>query len=54
MQPEPYCPKQGLLTLDLLDYHLDAIFVLPVLGTCQGMSTKAGDRKMYENLYKLT
>ena len=54
MQPEPNCLNIGVLTLNLLYYYLDAIFVLPILGTCQGMSTKAGDRNMYENLHKLT
>ena len=49
----PNCLNIGVLTLNLLYYYLDAIFVLPVLGTCQGMSTKAGDRNMYENLHKL-
>ena len=30
------------------------IFVLPGLGTDQGMSTKMGDQKIYEYLHKLT
>ena len=47
-------PNIGVLTLNLLYYYLDTIFVLSGLGTCQGMSTKMGDRKIYENLHKLT
>ena len=43
MQPDPNCLNIGVLTLKLLYYYLDTIFVLPVLGTCQGMSTKMGD-----------
>ena len=53
MQPEPNCLNIGVLSLNLLYYYLDAIFVLPVLGTCQGMSTKTGDKKIYKNLHKL-
>ena len=53
MQPEPNCINIGVLTLNLLYHYLNAIFVLPILGSCQGMSIKVGDRKMYENLHKL-
>ena len=53
MQPEPNCLNIGVLTLNLLYYYLDAIFVLSVLGTYPGMSTKVGDRNMHENLHKL-
>ena len=53
MQPEPNCLNIGVLTLNLLYYYLDTIFVLPILGTSQGMSTKVGDWKIYENLHKL-
>ena len=45
VQPEPICLNIGVLTLNLLYCYLDAIFVLPCLGTCQGMSTKMGDQK---------
>ena len=34
--------------------YIDTIFVLPGLGTGQGMSTKMRDQKIYENLHKLT
>ena len=54
MQPEPNCLNIGVLTLNLLYYYLDAIFVLPGLATYQGMIIKTGDQKIYENLYKLT
>ena len=54
MQPEPNCINIGVLNLNLLYYYLDAIFVLPVLRTCQGMSTQMGDQKIYKNLHKLT
>ena len=53
MQPEPNSLNIRVPTLKLIYNYLDAIFVPLVLGTCQGMSTKAGDRKMYENLHKL-
>ena len=53
MQPEPNCLNIGVLTLNLLYYYLDAIFVLPSLGTCQGMTTKMADRNIYENSHKL-
>ena len=53
MQPEPNSLNIGVPTLKLIYHYLDAIFVPPVLGTCQGMSTKVEDRKMYENLHKL-
>ena len=45
MQPEPNCLNIGVLNLNLLYYYLDAIFVLPVLETCQEISTKMGDQK---------
>ena len=32
MQPEPNCLNKGVLTLNLLYYYLDTIFVPPVLG----------------------
>ena len=54
MQPEPKCLNIGVLTLNLLYCYLNDIFVLSGLGTCQGMSTKVGDQKIYENLHKLT
>ena len=54
MQPEPKCLNIGVLTLNLLYCYLNDIFVLPSLGTGQGMSTKMGDQKIYENLHKLT
>ena len=54
MQPEPKCQNIGVLSLNLLYCYVNAIFVLPGLGTGQGMSTKIGDWKIYENLHKLT
>ena len=54
MQPEPKCLNIGIMTLNQLYYYLDAIFVLPGLGTYQGMSTKMLDQKIYKNLHKLT
>ena len=54
MQPEPKCLNIGVLNLNLLYCYLDTIFGLASLGTCQGMSTKMGDWKIYENLHKLT
>ena len=54
MQPEPNCLNIGVLTLNLLYCYLNTIFVLPGLRTCQGMSTKTEDWKIYENLHKLT
>ena len=53
MQPEPNSLNIGVPNLKLIYHYLDAIFVSPVLGTRQEMSTKVGDRKMYENLHKL-
>ena len=52
MQPEPKSQNIGILSLNLLYYYIDAIFVLPSLGTSQGMSTKMGDQKIYQNLHK--
>ena len=43
MQPEPNSLNIGVPTLKLIYHYLDSIFVPPVLGTCQGMSTKVGD-----------
>ena len=43
MQPEPKCLNIGVMTLNQLYYYIEAIFVLPGLGTWQGMSTKMGD-----------
>ena len=43
MQPEPKSQNIGVLTLNLLYCYIDTIFVLPGLGTGQGMSTKMGD-----------
>ena len=54
MQPEPKWQKIGVLTLNQLYCYIYTIFVLPNLGTGQGMSTKMGDQKIYENLHKLT
>ena len=54
MQQEPKCLNIGVLTLNLLYCYIKAIFVLPGLVTGQGMSTKMGDQKIYENLHKLT
>ena len=54
MQPEPKCLNIGVLTLNLLYCYLNTIFVLPGLGTGQGMSTQMIDLKIYENLHKLT
>ena len=53
MQPESNCLNIGVLTLNPLYYYLDAIFVLPGLETCQGMSVKMGVQKIYKNLHKL-
>ena len=54
IQPEPKSQNTGVLSLNLLYCYIDTIFVLPGLGTGQGMSTKMGDQKIYENLHKLT
>ena len=40
--------------LTLLNLYVDTIFVLPDLGTDQGMSTKLGNKKYLEILHKLT
>ena len=40
MQPEPKSQNIGVLYLSLLNQYVDTIFVLPDLGTDQGMSTK--------------
>ena len=52
MQLEPKNQNIGVLTLNLLNGYVDTIFVLLCLGTDQGMSTKIGDRKIYDNLHK--
>ena len=39
MQPEPKSQNIGVLSLNLLNWYVDTIFVLPSLGTDQGMST---------------
>ena len=45
----PSLPLQYSLTLSLLHCYVDAIFVLPDLGTGQGMSTLSGDQKIIAN-----
>ena len=54
MQPEPKSQNIGVLYLNLLYCYIDAIFVLPSLGTGQGMPTKMRDQKIYKKLHKLT
>ena len=49
MQPEPKSQNIGVLYLNLLNWCVDAIFVLPDLGTDQGMSTKLRDQEIYKN-----
>ena len=43
VQVTPLSTDDTITTLNLLYYYLDDIFVLSILGTCQGMSTKVGD-----------
>ena len=53
MQPEPKSQNIRVLSLNLLNWYVDTIFVLPGLGTDQGMSTKMGDKKYMKILHKL-
>ena len=41
-------PKHRGMYLNLLNRYGGTIFVLPDLGTDQGMSTKLGDQKIHE------
>ena len=46
MQPEPKSQNIGVLSLNLLNWYVDTLFVLSSLGTGLGMSTKMGDQKI--------
>ena len=49
MQPEPKSQNIGVLSLNLLNLYVDAIFVFPDLKTDQEMSTKLENKKIHEN-----
>ena len=47
-------PEITIQYLYLLNHYVDTIFVLPNLGTDQGLSTESGDQNILEILHKLT
>ena len=59
MQPEYKTSKKSQLEItiqysNLINHNVDTIFILPDLGTGQGLSTKLKDKKYLEWLHKLT
>ena len=47
-------PDITIQYINLLNHYVDSIFVIPNLGTDQGLSTESRDQKCLEKLHKLS